>query len=867
MIEHRSAVALIAWAHSVYTAQELATVLASTSVCFDLSTFEIFAPLCAGQSVVLVENALALPQLSARYPITLINTVPSVMRALLGTTRAFPASLRVVNLAGERLETALVDEVYRRTGATKVYDLYGPTEATTYSTFKLRPAQAPASIGRPIANTRCYVLDPNGLPVPIGVVGELYLAGAGLARGYLHRPDLTAEQFVPPPSELVAEERLYRTGDLVRYTKTGELQYWGRVGDQLKVRGFRIEPAEVRNALLSAEGVEDAWVMGRTNDAGETALLAYVIAATGRFSPRALRVHLRNLLPEYMVPSRFVRVDVIPRTTNGKVDLSRLRKLDDAADEACCDLPKTDTERQILAIWKEVLATERIGVHDHFFDLGGHSLAGIRITARISDVLRVPLSMQAIFEHPTISTISAEVDRHRAGAGPAALPPLCARASGASPATLVQRHLWLTHHLVTDSLFLNIANSFALKGPLNLAAATEALRALAERHPVLRTRFLVRQGDLWQEAARENSVEVLVVDIGSEHGDDDERLRRLASIHAQAASRFDLEHGPCARFVISRIAEDYHVVIMVVHHIVADEWSLGVLGREFALDYEARLNGLPSPLPPPALTFADYASWERECMERHCFDAQVSHWREILRPPLGRLSFGWRTTEAGTPEQIESYPVEIEQRLSDRLAALARSEQTSLFVVLLCALKRLLQQRGGSSDIRVATNIALRHQPGVENIVGPLTDTLILRTDIPAGLMPLAALHRVRQSFVAACGQHDIPFEEIVRRLRAESGVKRSSLAQTFFLFDDEPREMQPFAGLITKPAPVGAQADFFKSALHDYDLILYLTRAVNRIRGQLTLKGQLTGSALPAELLQTYRTLLEELADNALAM
>ncbi|MGR9556472.1 amino acid adenylation domain-containing protein (plasmid) [Rhizobium leguminosarum] len=861
MVEHCGAAALIAWAHRNYSVEDLSIVLAATSVCFDLSVFEIFAPLCAGHSLLLASDIFSVPQLPRYDSVTLINTVPSVMRVLLDVC-AFPAALRVVNLAGEPLAPALVDRVYRETGASKVFDLYGPTEATTYSTCKLRRPGAAASIGRPIADNRCYVLDQFGLPVPIGVTGELYLAGAGLARGYLGRPELTAAAFAAPASNLIPEERLYRTGDLTRYTEDGELEYRGRSGEQIKLRGFRIEPAEIRAAILRVDGVDDAWVAPRSGGTDEIELVAYVIASRQPFSTRGLRRQLRKMLPEHMVPTAFVRIDTLPLTSSGKLDLERLAEIGVADPDAASMGAVTATEQRLLEVCQELLGLEHIDIHDSFFDLGGHSLKGMRLVARIAEMFGVQLSVQALFEHPSVASIAAEIDRANAAALPTGFPPLRPRTSQGGPATLVQRHLWLCDLMLPNAVFLNIASSFALRGPLDVDAAVRCLQALAERHPILRARFHVRNGKLWQEISKNGAVEVRVVDVSAPTVQ--ERRCRLEAIYADAAGPFDLERGPCARFVVARFSADDHIVVMVAHHIVADEWSLGVLGRQFVLEYSARVNGRARQPPPPALTFFDFAAWQQECLASAHFDPQILYWKSVFSTPLQRLDLGWRADDGALPEEVESYPIAIEPQLCTRLAALASEAHTSLFVVLLCAFKRLLQRRSGASDIRVATNMALRDQPGLDEMVGPLSDTLVLRTKLDASMPPLVALRRVRESFAGASVHHDVPFEVVAQRVCADTAIVRKDLAQAFFLLDEAVSDARPFAGLTVEPTAIEAQSDFFKSAPHDYDLILHLTRSDERLVGQITLKGQLGDGSLPEDILSTYRALLEELAAHA---
>jgi len=417
-ITQRSAAALVLWAREVFPPADLAGVLAATSVCFDLSVFELFVPLCSGGTVVLAENALQLAGLAdliAAGRVTLLNTVPSAMTELL-RLEAVPPSVRTVNLAGEPLTTALVGQIVRGTRAERVFDLYGPSEDTTYSTFALRSADGPATIGRPIAGTRVYLLDSAGKPVPAGVAGELYLAGGGLARGYLNRPELTAERFVPDPFATAAGgARLYRTGDLARWQPDGTLEFLGRIDHQVKIRGFRIELGEIEEQLLRHGGVREVVVVAREDRPGEKRLVAYVSGEGEELQPEALAAWLGERLPAHMVPGAFAVLTALPRTPNGKVDRKKLPRPEPAQGTSGGGFvaPESAEERSLAAIWSEVLGIERVGVHDDFFRLGGHSLLAAQVIARLRRDFQVDLPLRSLFQAPSIAGLLGAVRQAR----------------------------------------------------------------------------------------------------------------------------------------------------------------------------------------------------------------------------------------------------------------------------------------------------------------------------------------------------------------------------------------------------------------------------------------------------------------------
>jgi len=412
-IEHRSVIALVHWAKQVFKPEDLAGVLASTSICFDLSIFELFVTLSCGGKVILAENALQVTSLRAANEVTLVNTVPSAMAELL-RAGGIPDSVKVVNLAGEPLPTTLVEQIYQSQTIQKVYDLYGPTETTVYSTFALRKAGEPATIGRPVSNEQIYLLSPSGQPVPVGVAGEIYIGGDGLARGYLNRPELTAEKFVPDPFGDQPGARLYKTGDLARYLPEGNIEFLGRIDNQVKVRGFRIELSEIEVALGRHSAVRECVVVVREDEPGDKRLAAYLAPRVESApSTSELRRFLGKKLPNHMIPSAFVILDALPRSPNGKVD-RRTLPVPDAQQSALAETfigPRTSVEEIVNRIWREVLNLERIGIHDNFFELGGHSLLATQVISRVRNMFGVDVPMHRLFQTPTIAELADFVEK------------------------------------------------------------------------------------------------------------------------------------------------------------------------------------------------------------------------------------------------------------------------------------------------------------------------------------------------------------------------------------------------------------------------------------------------------------------------
>ena len=404
-IEHHSAVSFVHWVRSAFTDDELSGVLGSTSICFDLSVFELFGTLSWGGKVILVDNALDLETCPNRHEVTLVNTVPSIMRTLL-EAQGLPESVCTVNLAGERLRTELVDALYACPHVRRVHDLYGPSETTTYSTFVLREPGESATIGKPIANTEIYLLDPHGNPVPARVAGELCIGGEGVARGYLNRPELTAERFVPDPFSRRPGARLYRTGDFARYRHDGNIEYLGRADSQVKLRGFRIELPEIEAVLSRHENVREAAVVVREDRPGDRRLVAYVTSRDGELPVADLKTLIERHLPHYMLPEAFVVLPALPLTPNGKVDRQALPEPECDGGPAAFEPPCTPIETALAQVWAEVLGVPRVGRNDNFFDLGGHSLLAAQLIGKINRALAIELTLRQLFETPNVRELA-----------------------------------------------------------------------------------------------------------------------------------------------------------------------------------------------------------------------------------------------------------------------------------------------------------------------------------------------------------------------------------------------------------------------------------------------------------------------------
>jgi amino acid adenylation domain-containing protein/non-ribosomal peptide synthase protein (TIGR01720 family) len=796
-IPHASVAALALWAREIFAPEELAGVLAATSVCFDLSIFELFVPLSQGGTVILAENALALPTLPAAGEVTLVNTVPSAIAELVRAD-ALPATVRTVCLAGEPLRRDLVDRLHARP-VLRVLNLYGPSEDTTYSTFAgmSREERGAPPIGRPIAGTRVRLLDAAGRLVPLGAAGDLCLGGAGLARGYLGRPELTAERFVPDPQASEPGARLYRTGDLARFRNDGQLEFLGRIDHQVKVRGFRIEPGEVEAALRAHPAVREAAVVVR-----EIGLVAW-LTAEGELPD--FREWLLARLPEPFVPAVFAVLEALPLTPSGKVDRLALSKLPlPGRSGGTSRSPRTPLEKAVAAVWAETLGVERVGAEDDFFALGGHSLLAARVASRLD------LPLRALFEAPTVEQLARRLETTR----PAETSPLVPILREEDPPlSFAQERLWLLDRLEGGAA-LNMAAGLHLSGDLDIPAMAAALSEVARRHEVLRTSFPAMDGIPWQAIAPPAPVLLSLVDLkGLPEGTRASEAERLRSESALAP--FDLAAAPPWRTLLLRRDRREHELLFAFHHIVTDGWSVGVLTREVGALYSSG-----SALPEPPVQYADFAIWQR----RRTDEEALARWRERLAgdPPSEPLSPDRPRRARGS--RAVSVPRVVPPAIALELRALARAQGASLYMVLLAALTVLLGRHGGSRDVVVGSPVAGRTRPEIEGLLGCFLNTLALRLDLTGNPSFRGLLARAREVVLEALADQDVPFERVLEEVRPNREIGRTPLFQALLNMRSFPRVEARLPGLDLRldPGPLPPPR---------FDLTVYAEEAGDEIR------------------------------------
>ncbi|HEX2254275.1 MAG TPA: amino acid adenylation domain-containing protein, partial [Thermoanaerobaculia bacterium] len=826
----------LAWyaeaARRIYGVAAGERVLQFSSLSFDISVEEIFVTLAAGGTLVVhpqpsTLSVAELLALCAEQRVSLLSLPTAWWHHLAAEVAAghaeLPACLERVVLGGER---ALAErmEGWRRAVGERVatFNSYGPTEATVVATcHRLEPRRPPGRrseipIGRPIPGARAWVLDDRLRLAPYGLPGELVLGGPGVARGYHGRPAATAAAFVPDPYSGAAGARMYRTGDRARLRPDGQLEFLARQDAQVKIRGFRVEPAEVEAALASHPAVRQAVVEPRTAASGERRLVAWLAADPAAFGgagavERAMRRYLLDRLPDYMVPADYLCLDELPLTPQGKVDRRALPAPEERAPAVLGRrAPRTPLEETVAALWAESLGRPRVGLGDDFFALGGHSLSGTRLVARVRTVFGVELPLRDLFQRPTVEGM-AEAIAERLAAGAADAPGSAAAPGGPGPLVPVprdgelplsfaQQRLWFLDQLEPGSAAYNLAGAYRLRGALSLAALAAAFRAVADRHEVLRTTFPVEAGRPRQRIAGAPAVRPAVVDL-SALADPAAAATRLA--RREAATPFDLAAGPLLRVRVLRLAADDHLLVVNLHHIAGDGWSIALLAEEVRRLYAAARAGEPARLAPLPVQYADYAVWQRRWLAGERLAAEVEWWRERLAGAGEVLELpADRSRPATQRHRGANLSFRLPPALAQRLREVARQHSGTTFMVLLAAFETLLHRYTGHTELSVGTPVAGRRFAELEGLIGFFVNTLVLRSSLAGDPSFGELVDRVRHTVLEADAHQDVPFERLVEELAPERNLSHAPLFQVMFAFLDLPEHLE-LPGLAVEEWPL----------------------------------------------------------------
>ncbi|MFI7136094.1 amino acid adenylation domain-containing protein [Nonomuraea sp. NPDC050153] len=804
--------------------------VAVTTVSFDIAALELFLPLVRGARVLLapretVRDPAALLDLVRDGGVTVMQAVPSLWRALLDAG-AWPDGVRML-VGGEALPGELAARI-QVLGA-RAENMYGPTEATVWAT-SAAVGEGPVVIGRPFANTRAYVLDKALRPVAPGVTGELYLAGVQLARGYLRRPGLTAERFVAAPFGPVGE-RMYRTGDLARWQADGTLECLGRVDDQVKVRGFRIELGEIEAVLERHDRVALAAVAVREDPGGGgVRLVGYVVPADGHAASDIpdLREFVGRHLPAYMVPATVMALDALPLTANGKVDRRSLPAPEFAGGAGRG--PATLQEELLCGVFAEILGLAEVGVEDDFFALGGHSLLAVRLISRVRTVLGVEVPLRLLFEAPTVAGLAA-----RLGGVPDARVPLAAMERPERvPLSFAQRRLWFLGRLEGPSATYNIPVVLRLSGGVDRAALNAALRDVLGRHEVLRAVYLEVDGEPYQQVVNEPDWELAVAEVAPAELD--------AAVAEVVGRAFDLTVDLPIRASLLSDGSGEQVLVVVIHHIAGDGWSLGPLARDVSVAYAARCGGVAPGWEPLPVQYADYALWQRELLGDEgdggsVMSRQVAYWREALAGAPEELALPVdHVRPAVASYRGHSVPVEVPAEVHARLVEVARAEGVTTFMVVQAALAVLLSRLGAGTDIPIGAANAGRTDEALEDLVGFFVNTLVVRVDLSGDPTFRELLRRVRRASLAAFDHQEVPFERLVEELAPARSMARHPLFQVMLTLQNTGEAELELPGVGASGLPVAAAAKF--------DLELGLAEVAGPSGTAMGLRGSLVAAA-----------------------
>jgi amino acid adenylation domain-containing protein len=837
--------------------------LGITTLSFDIAGLEIYLPLISGARLVLASRAAAsdgrlLLDLMARHKPTVMQATPATWRMLIEAGWQGNLQLRVL-CGGEALPADLAAQLLPR--CAQLWNMYGPTETTIWSSvYRVGSVVATAPIGKPIANTTFYILDGQMQPVPAGVAGELYIGGEGVARGYFHRPELTAEKFVPDPFAADPAARLYRTGDVARYFSDGNVQYLGRTDFQVKIRGFRIELGEIESVLAHHPAVQQVVVAAREDAPGNKRLIAYIVTQPGQhLSTADLRTYVLPSLPDYMIPSAVVELDALPLTPNGKVD----RKALPAPDQSRRDgqqgyvAARTPAEEMVAGIWANVLRVERLGIRDDFFELGGHSLNATQVVSRVRDAFRVELPLRAIFETPTVEGLAKTIERLRSTNHSSEIPAvLTVPRNRPLPLSFAQQRLWFLDQMDPGKHLYNVPRAIRMTGALNIEALELSLNGLIARHEILRTTYGVVNDQPVQKIASRLAIALPVIDLSSlTSGEREQQAAQM--VQAESEKGFDLGSDPILRGMVIKLGKEDHVLFLNTHHIASDGWSTGVMLNDLSTLYRAALEKKPADLPPLEIQYADYAVWQRNWLQGEVLKKQMAFWKSELvgAPPLLALP-----TDHPRPA-VQTFRGAVHEsalpkNLVESLRLLGRQQGSTLFMTLLAGFEALIYHYTGQPDLVLGTDLANRTTVQTEALIGFFVNLLVLRTDVSGNPTFEELTKRVREVTLRAYAHQDLPFDKLVEELRPERNLTHSPLVQVLFVQQNTPRSTGSMQGLKMERFPLDVPSKF--------DMAVFIGESADHVVGRWVYNPDLFDASTVARMAGLYEVLLRAVASES---
>ncbi|TRT98013.1 MAG: amino acid adenylation domain-containing protein, partial [Microcystis aeruginosa Ma_AC_P_19900807_S300] len=868
MVEHRGLFNLATEQIKTFNLQSNSRLLQFASLNFDASIWEIIMAMGAGAALYLDSKDALMPGLPLMgilkdYGITHIILPPSALAAL--PLEEIP-ELQTIIVGGEACSEELSKQWAR---GRNFFNAYGPTETSVCATVeKWTDETVKVTIGRPIANTQVYILDSHLQPVPIGVVGELHIGGLGLARGYLNRPELTQEKFIPnpfekdeviPPTPLNKggneSSKLYKTGDLGRYLPDGNIEYVGRIDNQVKLRGFRIELGEIEAVLSQNDAVQSSCVIVREDNPGDKRLVAYVVPQPEiNLTINEIRQFLRAKLPDYMVPTAFILLDAFPLTPNGKID-RRALPVPDLQSQGEYIAPRNAIEEKMAQIWAEVLKLQRVSIENNFFELGGHSLLATQVISRLQETFEIVLPLRYLFESPTIAQLSGVILKElQTGLGlklPSIVP---VNREDDIPLSWAQERLWFVNQLEGESGAYTIDLTMRLRGNLNIKALEKAFQAIIQRHEPLRTQFKLKDNQPIQAIDPNVTFTLPVVNLQNlSHSE--QQVKNL--LLAAASEPFDLESGSVLRVKLWQLQTEEYVLLLAIHHIAADGWSIGVLVDELSVYYRSFCTGTKADLPDLSIQYADFAVWQRQWLTNEVLDRQLSYWKQQLTriPLLHQLP-----TDLPRPA-IQSFRggterLQLDSQLTQQLKKLSQESGSTLFMTLLAGFAVLLSRYSQQTDVVIGSPIANRNRTEIEGLIGFFVNTLVLRFDLSQDPTFEDFLAQVRQTTQDAYDHQDLPFEMLVEKLQIERHLDRNPLTQIVFALQNAPSSPWDLPGLNIEEIPSGLDSV-------RVDLEVYLWDAPEGLGGFCSYNRDLFDAETIVRMMTHFKTLLAAIVEN----
>jgi len=872
-VYHRGLMNLLHWFVSEFQISASDKTLMITSLSFDLTQKNIFAPLIAGGTVCLsssrYHDVTVLSQSIAEKMITLLNCTPSMFYPFVDDADhdAFAKlrSLRYVFLGGEPISVQRLQKWIEYTDfQTEVVNTYGPTECSDVVAFYClndwkQILETSVPIGYPISNTQLLILDEKLHIVPPHLPGELHIAGECVGAGYVNDSLLTAEKFISNPFPEISGSLLYKTGDIACYREDGAIEYRGRLDQQVKVRGFRIELGEIESLLAHHPAVRECVVYTWEDEGRDKQLVAYIVGTDLLTLPSGaeLRKYLQEKLPGYMIPTAFVMLDALPLTLSGKIDRRALpepNREDYQSDEQIVDA-HTPVEEMLAGIYCELLRRERVGIHESFFELGGHSLLATQVISRIRKMMQIEVPLRLLFEAPSVAELAQYVELRLRQERPVAPSLMSIAREQTMPLSFAQQRIWFLSQAASDSSAYNLPFAFRIQGQLNITILEKCIQEIVLRHESLRTTIVLKQGQPTQMISPHLPVKLQRADLQMV-GRDEQTSEIARVINREMMQPFDLSQGPLWRSWLLRLGDEEHVLFFVLHHIIFDAWSVSIFLNELSVLYEAFSQELPSPLIPLPIQYVDFAHWQRSWLNGEVLDSLIAYWKKQLRGATALELPTDRPRPKVLNNRGASHLFALPVELSQELVALSRREGVTLFMTLLAAFQVLLSRYSRSQDIVVGTDIANRTLIETEQVVGFFVNLLVLRTQLSAQDTFRDLLRRVCVTVLNAYAHQDLPFDKLVEALRLERTMQQVPLVNVLFVMQNIPLSSLKPQGLVFSPVDIEAQTAKF-------DLSVFLEERDGRLVGYVGYRADLFNHSTILRMIKHFEILLQSIVTS----